>query len=62
MTLFMNIKKLIIMNLKFNFLKYVVKILYYILNNYFKLYNILINLHILLRLLFLISKFMNYNI
>ena len=48
------------MSLKFNSLKYVVKILYYILNNYFKSYNVLTNLHILLRLLFLISKPINY--
>ena len=34
MTLFINIEKLTIINLKFNFLKYVIKILYYILNNY----------------------------
>ena len=60
MTLFVNIEKLIIMSLKSNFLKYVARILYHILNNYFKLYNVLTNLYILLHLLFLILKFINY--
>ena len=56
----MNIEKSTIIGLKLSFLKYVAKILYHILNNYFKSYNALTNLYILLCLLSLISKSINY--
>ena len=42
--LLMNIKKSITINSKFNFLKYIMKILYQILKDCFKLYNVFINL------------------
>ena len=42
--LLMNIEKLTTINSKFNFLKYVIKILYYILKDYFKSYNVFISL------------------
>ena len=57
--LLMNIEKSITINSKFNFLRYVTKILYYILEDHFKLYNVFINLQILFSL-FLILNLINY--
>ena len=42
--LLINIEKLTTINSKLNFLKYIIKILYQILKDYFKLYNVFINL------------------
>ena len=57
--LLINIEKLITINSKFNSLKYVMRILYQILRDYFKLYNVFINLQILF-FLFFILNLINY--
>ena len=57
--LLINIEKSITINLKLNFLKYVMKILYQTFEDYFKSYNVFINLQTLFSLL-LISNLINY--
>ena len=57
--LLINIEKSITIDSKLNFLKYIMKILYYILKDYFKSYNVFISLQILFSL-FLILNLINY--
>ena len=47
-----NIERLITINSKFNFLKYVIRVLYQILKNYFKSYNVFISLQTLFFFIF----------